>query len=132
MDWFRIVVLAVLVAHGLGHLIWFLAAWTPVRSGVREGPWIFPGDVTIRHPIGRLLGLVALAALACLLAAAWGLLGLQEWWRTATLAGCLLSIVAVVPWLRQSPGTTPFNALAADVGLLIFLALPISQELLVA
>jgi hypothetical protein len=129
MDWLRILVVVFLVAHGLGHLIWFLAAWTPIRSGVKDGPWILPGGVTIRDPAGRLLGLVALLATLAFLVAAWALIGREAWWASATIVGCLASAVAVVPWLRQSPGTTPFNAIAADIALLILLALPVAGEL---
>ena len=36
-DLFRILVVVFLAMHGLGHVIWFLAAWTRCRSGFGEG-----------------------------------------------------------------------------------------------
>jgi hypothetical protein len=129
MDWLRIVLALFLVAHALGHLIWFLAAWTPLRAGVSEGSWLLPGEVAIRDLGGKLLGLVALVALGFLLGAAFAVLDGRESWRMVTVIGCVLSLVAVIPWWRRSPGITAFNASAADIGLLVFVALPVSAEL---
>lgn len=129
MDWLRIVLALFLVAHAVGHVIWFLAAWTPLRAGVTEGPWLLPGGVAIRDAGGRIPGLVALGALGFLLGAAFAVLDGRESWRMATVIGCLLSLIAVVPWWRRSPGITALNASAADIGLLVFVALPLSTEL---
>jgi len=63
LEFFRLLLVVFLVLHGIGHIIWFLAAWTPISAGVKDGPWILPGDVTIRSPIGKLLGLLALAVM---------------------------------------------------------------------
>lgn len=129
-DLFRILVIVFLAMHGIGHIIWFLAAWTSVGAGVRDGPWILPGNVTIRSPLGKLWGILALLALVLLGAAALALLGQQAGWRQLTYVGVMVSLVAVTPWLRQSPGTTPINAIIADLALLFVLALPLSEELL--
>ena len=59
-DFFRILVAVMLVMHGLSHIIWFLSAWTSVPTGVGEGSWILPGDITIRGRVGKALGLLAL------------------------------------------------------------------------
>lgn len=128
-DVFRILVVVFLAMHGLGHIIWFLAAWTPIRAGVRDGPWILPGNVTIRSPIGRLLGLLALVVLIAFVVAAVGLLSKEPWWAALTEIGVYLSFVAVVPWLRQSPGTTPINAIIANLVLMFLLALPLSVDI---
>ena len=128
-DIFRILVIVFLVMHGIGHVIWFLAAWTPIRAGVGDGAWILPGEVTIRSPLGRVFGLVALASLVVFVAAAMLLAFQEPAWRGLTNIGILLSFVAVVPWLRQSPGWTPVNAIVANLVLMFLLALPLSVEL---
>jgi len=128
-DIFRILVVVFLAMHGIGHIIWFLAAWTPIRAGVRHGPWALPGKVTIRSPIGRVLGLVALGCLVVFVAAALALFAQEPAWRPLTNIGILLSFIAVVPWLRQSPGTAP---IIANLVLLFLLALPLSAELIPA
>ena len=129
-DLFRILVIVFLIMHGIGHVIWFLGAWTSIRVGMKDGPWILPGNVIIRSPLGRLWGLLALLALIYLEAAAVALLGQSASWRQMTYVGVIVSLVAVTPWLRQSPGSTPINAILADMALLFVLALPLSEELL--
>ena len=126
---FRLLVVVFLVMHGIGHVIWFLAAWTLVRAGVGDGAWILPGKVTIQSPIGRIWGLLALAAMIVFLAAAVALLVDLPDWRAMTNLGVVLSFVAVVPWRRQSPGSTWLMAILADLVLLFLLALPLSVEL---
>jgi hypothetical protein len=118
--------------HGIGHSIWFLAAWTRFGAGVREGPWILPGDVTIRSPLGKVWGLVALLAMVAFVAAAVALLGQATAWRPLTNVGVVLSFIAVVPWLRQSPGSTAVMATTANLVLMSLLALPLSVDLTAA
>ena len=130
LDIFRILLVVFLVMHGVAHLIWFLAAWTPIRAGVRDGPWILPGNVTIRSPIGRALGLLALAVVFVFVFAAIGLLLKQVWWAGWTEVGVFMSFGAVMPWLRQSPGSTAITAIIANIVLMFLLALELSLDLI--
>jgi hypothetical protein len=130
LDLFRVLLALLLVMHGIGHIIWFLAAWTPIRAGVREGPWVLPGNVTIRSPIGRILGLLALAVVAIFVFAAAGLFLQQPWWAGWAEMGVFLSFGAVVPWLRQSPGSTAITAIIADIVLMFVLALDLSVDVI--
>ena len=126
---FRLLVVVFLVMHGIGHVLWFLAAWTPIRAGMSDERWSLPGDVTIRSPLGRVWGLLALATMIAFLAAAVVLLGGWVGWRGLTYIGVVLSFVAVAPWRRQSPGSTWLMAILADLVLLFLLALPISVDI---
>lgn len=128
-DLFRLLVVILLVMHGVGHLIWFVASWTPLRSGFGEGRWILPGEVTIRSPLGKLWGLAALLVALLFVAAAVALLGQSLHWRTIANSGVILSFGVVVPWLRQAPGWTGVNAIVADLLLMILIALPLSVDL---
>ncbi len=128
-DLFRILVVIFLAMHGVGHLIWFLAAWTPLRSGFGEGRWILPGEVTIRSPLGKLWGLAALLVALLFVVAALALLGQSLQWRTLANSGVILSFGVVVPWLRQAPGWTAINAIVADLLLMILIALPLSVDM---
>ena len=129
LDLFRILVALMLVMHGLSHLIWFLAAWTGVPTGVGDGPWLLPGEVTIRSPIGKLLGLLALVVVVVFVAAAVMLLAGLEGWTSVANVGIFLSYGAVVPWLRQSPGSWAPTSVIANIVLMFLLALPLSVEL---
>lgn len=130
IDVFRILVVIVLAVHGIGHIIWFLAAWTGYSAGVRDGRWILPGNVTIRSPLGKVWGILALLAMTLFVAAALALLGQVASWRQLAYVGALLSSVTVVPWLRQSPGSTAINAIIANLAVMFVLALPLSDELI--
>ena len=128
-DLFRILVIVFLALHGIGHVIWFLAAWTRVRTGFGEGRWILPGDVTIRSPLGKLWGLVALLVMLLFVAAALALLSGSLTWRSLANTGVILSLGIVAPWARQAPGWSAINAIIADLVLLILVALPLSVDM---
>jgi hypothetical protein len=129
LDLFRILVAAMLVMHGATHVIWFLAGWTSVRTGVGDGPWILPGDVTIRSWFGRILGLLALVVVAIFALSALMLLAGLPGWTSFANVGVFLSYGAVVPWLRQSPGAWALTSIAANIVLMFLLALPLSVDL---
>lgn len=129
LDLFRVLVVLMLCGVGIVHAIWFLAAWTPVRTGVGDGPWSLPGNVTMRSPIGRLWGLIALLTLIFFVWAALALLAGSPGWRGLMFLGIVASFVAVAPWRAQSPGSTWLMAILADLVLLFLLVLPVSVEL---
>ena len=128
LDIFRVLVVLMLCSVAILHVLWFLASWTPIRAGISDESWSLPGDVTIRSPLGRVWGLLALATMIAFLAAAVALLGGWLGWRGLTYIGVVLSFVAVAPWRRQSPGSTWLMAILADLVLLFLLALPISVD----
>ncbi len=129
LDLFRILVVVFLLMHGLGHILWFLAAWTRINVGFGDGRWALPGDITIRSPIGRALGLLALVVLVMFVTAALGLLLKQPFWASWTQVAVFLSFGTVVPWLRQSPGSTALYAIAANIVLMFLLALDLSLDI---
>jgi len=130
MTWLRVPVAIFALVHGLGHAIWFAGAWIPRTGLVTDRPWILPGEVTIESPLGKVLGLLSLAALVGFAAAAFALFTEEGWWRPTLMASSAVSLVAVVPWWRSSPGTTALNAALADVGLFVFALLPVAEDLI--
>ena len=130
-DLFRVLVAAMLAMHGLSHLIWFLASWTSVRTGVGDGAWILPGEITIRGRVGRVLGLLALIVVVVFVTAGVMLLAGIETWNGVANMGVFLSYAVVVPWIRQGPGSWPATSVVANV-ILMFLVTPeISGEILI-
>ncbi len=130
-DLFRLLVCTMLLMHGLSHVIWFLAAWTTVRTGVGDGSWILPGEVTIRGRIGKALGLLALVVVAVFTTAALMLLSGSETWNGLANVGVFLSYAVVVPWLRQGPGSWPLTSVIANI-VLMFLVTPEISEVILA
>src|SRR5712692_8718856 len=61
----RYLIAIVLLAHGIGHIMPFMAAWTPQISkvGLSNAPWIFSGGVGVGSPIGQVFGLLGLVVL---------------------------------------------------------------------
>lgn len=129
LDLFRLLVVVLLAMHGIAHLLWFAAAWTPIRTGFGEGAWILPGDVTIRSPFGRVLGALAVLVTITFVLAAIALLLQQPGWTSIANTGIFLSFGAVVPWMRQSPGSSAITIVIADIVFMFLLALPLSVDL---
>ena len=120
-----------LLMHGLSHIIWFLASWTSVRTGVGDGPWILPGDITIKGRVGRALGLLALIVMVVFIMAGLMLLSGVQTWNGVANIGIFLSYGVVVPWIRQGPGSWPPTSVVANI-ILMFLVTPeISGEILI-
>lgn len=128
---FRVGVAVLLIMHGASHVIWFLASWTSVRTGVGDDAWLLPGDITIRGRIGRALGLLALIAVAVFVSAGLMLLAGMETWNGVANIGVVLSYAVVVPWLRQGPGSWPLTSLAANLVLMFLVTPEISEAILV-
>ena len=128
---FRILVAIMLLMHGVSHVIWFLAAWTSVPTGVGNGKWILPGEITIRGRVGKALGLLALIVVAVFTVAGLMLLAGLAGWNGIANIGIFLSYGVVVPWIRQGPGSWPLTSVIANV-ILMFLVTPeISGEILI-
>jgi cytochrome c biogenesis protein CcdA len=117
----RWVIIVVLLAHGIGHIMGFLEAWTTIPAGFTNQPWLLSDSVTIESAIGRVFGLLWLAAMIAFLGALFGLYTHQEWWRTLAIAAALISLIAIVPWWNTVTAGARFGAVLVDV--LIILAL---------
>jgi hypothetical protein len=124
----RIIVALVLIAHGLGHSMGVLAAWTTIPSGLTNRPWLFSNGVLLDSAVGRVFGLLWLAALVVTTAGGVGLLLHQDWWRVVAVAGAALSLVAIVPWLPAMPVVSAFGAVAVDMLVLAGLLLPVGEQ----
>lgn len=120
-----------LIAHGLGHVMSFLSAWTTVPMGFTNSPWIFSQDVFITSPIGRLFGLFALAVVAVTAAAGIGALSGRPWWPTAAVIGAVLSLILILPWWNTFTPGSRLWAVLADVVILVAL-LPGWREQVIA
>ncbi|MCL4875467.1 MAG: hypothetical protein KJ064_02360 [Anaerolineae bacterium] len=102
--------------HGLGHIMGFLAAWTDVPQGFNENPWIISHHITIKSPLGRVFGLLWLAALVLWLGAGLGHIAGEAWWDALAVSAAAMSMTAILPWWNTiTPGArwgaTLFNLL---------------------
>ena len=117
----RIAVSVFVAAHGLGYIIWFLAAWVPSVLG---------SDAQFdTGAFAKVFGIAAIAALAGFLTSAWGIWHGEEWWPTALV----ISLIAAIPtaWFVWNPvGDVSVMAELANAGLVATTLLPMGDRLL--
>jgi hypothetical protein len=126
----RYFIALVLMAQGIGHLMPFMAAWTPQisKAGFSNAPWIFSGSVGVGSPIGQAFGLLGLVALIGFVAGSLGLVTQQTWWPMVAIAAAAISIVTIIPWVTTWPTTSMIGALLVDVVVLVVLLPPWGQQ----
>lgn len=127
--WWKYLIAAVVIMHGLGHLAGVGAAFTPSRSGFADKPWIFSRGVTVAGAAGKVFSLVWLAAVILLVASGIGLIAGQPWCTTAAIAGAIFSLVAIVPWWQAVVPGARAGALL-DVVILVALLGPWKEQVL--
>ena len=127
----RFIIAIILLAHGIGHIMPFMAAWTPQtgKVGFSNASWIFSGGVGVSSLIGQAFGLLGLIALIGFVAGTLGLVTQQIWWPTVTIAAAAISIVTIIPWVTAWPTGSMIGALLVDAAVLIALLPPWGQQL---
>jgi hypothetical protein len=113
----------------VGFSIWFMAAWTP--SLLRADPGLvfsIPGT-SATGPVGKGIGLVALAVLVGFLAAGWGVWQGTAWWPVVLLGSSLISLpIAVALW--NPVGFVSVSAVLASAGLIAATLMPWGERFL--
>lgn len=122
----RLVLAVPLIGHGLAHISGFIASWTNNDAGYGRRPWIFSSGVGLQSPLGRLFGLLWLAAAAALVAAGVGLAVEAAWWQTLAVVGALLSLVVILTWWNTVPSGAKIGA-AFDLLILMLLLTPLKD-----
>lgn len=117
----RWVIVVVLLAHGIGHVMGVLEAWTSIEAGFAERPWLFSDVVTIQSGVGRAFSLLWLVAMIGFVAAGIGLATGQPWWTTLAIVSAVISLVAVVPWFGVMPVGSAIGAILVDVAVIVTL-----------
>ena len=124
MNVIKYVIVLALLAHGIGHVMGFLAAWTKLPMGFVDRPWVFGGEVKIQTAIGRIFGLLWLVALVGFVGAGIGLLLQRDWWSTLAIASSVISIAVIVPWWNTVTPSARLWPLLVDVLVLVALLGP--------
>lgn len=127
--WIKVAVLAVLIGHGLGHVMAPQAAFVPPGALPRNAHAIIGSDLTIVSPAGKGLALLWLVPLAGFLIGTYGLWTGQEWWRPVLAVASLVSIVAVLPWWGVMPAFSYLGAIAVDIAVLVGILTPWGDQI---
>jgi hypothetical protein len=120
----RYLVALLLLLHGAGHVMGFLASWTTLPMGFTDQPWILPGDAAVQGAVGRAFGLLWLVAMIATMGAAIALLLHQPLWRPLSISASVISLVAIVPWWNTVPAGPRFGAVSFDVVVIAALSFP--------
>ncbi len=126
----RIIVALMIIGHGIGHIMGFLAAWTRVPMGFTDRPWIFSSGVTIGSALGRAFGLLWLVAMVATVASGIGLLIRADWWPPLAIVGSIISLLVIAPWWNTVAPGPRFWASLVDLIILAALLLPWRETVL--
>lgn len=120
-----------LIAHGLANLGGVFAPWAKSMQGFKDAAWIFSKNVTYSSWAGRAFSLIWLASSLCLVASGAGALAKQSWWLPLGIAGCVFSLVSILPWIKAVPPGAYFGAFF-DVVVILLLASPLGERIVQA
>jgi cytochrome c biogenesis protein CcdA len=111
----RWAIIIVVLAHGIGHIMGFMAAWTNVPMGFTDRPSLLGDTLTLESAVGRAFGLLWLVAMIAFLGSVYGLAAHQDWWRVLMIAAAFISLVAILPWWNTVTPGPRFGATLVDV-----------------
>jgi hypothetical protein len=127
--WIKVAVLAVLIGHGLGHIIAPQAAFAPPGALPRNARAIIGSSLTIVSPAGKSLALIWLIPLVGFVIGTLGLWTGQEWWRPVLAVSSVASIAAVLPWWGVMPTFSYLGAIAVDIAVLVGIFTPWGDQI---
>jgi len=105
----------VVLGHGLGFILWFLASWfprIPIRGNDRH--WIFSDTQTMSGTFGRACGLLSLALIPAFLVLAWGIFTEDPSWKWGAVLA-VVSMVVIVPWWKGAGHSSAIGATLVNV-----------------
>ena len=124
----KIFAAAVLVAHGIGHVMAPQAAFAPPGAFPRAATAAI-GGMTITSGAGKALALVWLVPLVGFLAGTYGLWIGADWWRPVLAAASIVSIAVILPWWSVMPAFSYIGAIAVDLITLMAIFTPWGEPL---
>lgn len=124
----KLIFAAVLIAHGIGHVMAPQAAFAPPGPLPRAAPMVATG-LTITSSPGKALSLLWLVPMVGFLLGTYGLWTGESWWRPVLAASSVVSIAAVLPWWGVMPVFSYLGALAVDVLVLAAALTPWGDQL---
>lgn len=127
----KLVTAAVLIGHGIGHVMAPQAAFVPPGAFPKAAP-MFATGLTISSSGGKALSLLWLLPFAGFLLGTYGLWIGSEWWRPVLAASAVVSIAVVLPWWGVMPMFSYLGALAVDVLVLAGVLTPWGDQIIKA
>lgn len=129
----RIAASIFVAAHGLGHIVWFMATWARSSLGGSGRADLAKHEPGFLVPVasigGRLIGLVSLVVIAGFFASAWGIWTETTWWPPVLLGSVGASMVVLFA-IWNPVLTLSVRALLANVGLTLATLMPWGERVL--
>jgi hypothetical protein len=119
-----------MLMHGVGHITFFLQAFTGSPMGFSTAPWLLPDGFTVDSPVGKAFALLWLLAMLGFMAAAVGLVTRQEWWPALAVAAAVVSLVVLIPWWNVVVPSSRVWVLLADVVVIVAFGLPWKDQVI--
>ena len=116
----RIVIAVVILAHGIGHVLFLAPCLGFSQWGQSAQSWLLTGRLgdTVTRLAGGLLWLVAIVSFA---AAGVGLLVQAPWWRTLAVIPAVVSLLALALFAGGGNNQATLSAAGMDVVILVSL-----------
>ena len=104
----------VVLAHGVGHVLFMPLAYSLMRIPESGHSWLVSGAVGdgVAHLVATAIGAVALVLFVV---AGWGVLVQAAWWRRVAIVGAVVSALLIVVFWDGVPTSSAVFALAFDV-----------------
>jgi hypothetical protein len=119
-----------LLAHGVGHVSWFLAAVVPsFGEGQQRNPPLFNDGIAATGGIGKVIGVAALLVVAAFVVGGIGFFLDASWWRSGVGAGLVGSMLVAVAWWNPA-GVVSALAVAANAGIALVVYFPLGDDLI--
>ncbi len=117
----RIVLAAVLVMHGIGHVLFLGPALRVVEwADQTGGSWLLTSSLGdgVAHATGAVLWAVSIVLFV---GSGIGLLATQDWWRTLAIGGAVVSLIGIALFWDGIASASAGPALVLDAAVLVAL-----------
>ena len=117
-NWIRILVGIVVLAHGVGHVLFLMPALGAAQWGQSTRSWLLTG--TLGESLTR--GLGAILWLAVTLAYIAGVIGMfmhAAWWQPTLVAASVVSAAGLILFWSNPPSSPALSALIFDLCVIV-------------
>jgi len=121
-----------MLMHGVGHIVFVMAAFTETPMEFSTAPWLLPGAFTVDSPVGKAFALLWLLAMLGFMVAAVGLILRKEWWPALVVAAAVVSLVVLLPWWNTITPSSRVWVLLADVVVIAAFGMPWKDQVVKA
>jgi hypothetical protein len=116
----RIAIGLIIIAHGIGHILFLLPLLGIVDWGQSTRSWLLSnlGGTTLTQIVGSLIWLAVISGFTL---AVVGMLTQQDWWRALALIASVISLVGLILFWSDKASSSAFFAAGFNIAVLFLL-----------